>query len=215
MLKAVIMDFDGVIIDTEVIWYNIYADWFKKHKNYELHIKEFLICVGSDSGDLFDDLKKKDIIVDREQFARDTTSSFIEQSNLLPPKEGVIEFVEMVKCRGLKLALATSATRQKPVKHLTRLGLIDKFDELITSEDVNRIKPYPDLFLKAADRLNIQSDEALVIEDSFNGLQAGMNAGMRVLIVPNRVTMHSDFNGYYCRLNSLAEINMDDLLADF
>jgi len=215
LLKAVIMDFDGVIVDTEVVWYNIYVDWFKKHKDYDLPVREFLACVGSNSDDLFDSLDARNIIVDRAEFARDTTRLFIEQSSLLPPKEGVVEFIHAVKSRGLKLALATSAVRLKIVKHLTRLGLIDQFDELITSEDVKRIKPYPDLFLKTAEKLGIEPHEALIIEDSRNGFQAGINAKMRVLVVPNDVTRYSDFKGCYCQLNSLTEINLVKLFADF
>ena len=215
MLKAVIMDFDGVIIDTEVVWYRIFADWFRKNKSYELSVQEFLSCVGSNSDDLFDALEKKNIVIDRHQFAEDTISSFVEQSDILPPKEGVVDFIEAVKSRGLKLALATSATRLKPVKHLTRLGLIDRFDELVTAEDVKRIKPYPDLFLTAAEKLNVKPDQVLVIEDSRNGLIAGVNAKMRTLIVPNDVTRYSELQDFYYRADSLTEVDVDKLLAEF
>lgn len=58
MLKAVIMDFDGVIVDTEVIWFEIFSEWLKKNWNYDLTIEEFLVCVGSHSGELFDMLEK-------------------------------------------------------------------------------------------------------------------------------------------------------------
>lgn len=215
MLKAVIMDFDGVIIDTEVVWYRIFADWFRKNRSYELSVQEFLSCVGSNSDDLFDELKKKNIVIDRKQFAEDTISSFVEQSDILPPKEGVVEFIEAVKSRDLKLALATSAARLKPVKHLTRLGLIDQFDELVTAEDVKRVKPYPDLFLTAVEKLNVKPTQVLVVEDSRNGLIAGVNAKMRTLIVPNDVTRYSEFQDFYHRADSLAEVDVDKLLAEF
>jgi len=209
------MDFDGVIIDTEVVWYRIFADWFRKNRSYELSVQEFLSCVGSNSDDLFDELKKKNIVIDRKQFAEDTISSFVEQSDILPPKEGVVEFIEAVKSRDLKLALATSAARLKPVKHLTRLGLIDQFDELVTAEDVKRVKPYPDLFLTAVEKLNVKPTQVLVVEDSRNGLIAGVNAKMRTLIVPNDVTRYSEFQDFYHRADSLAEVDVDKLLAEF
>lgn len=216
MLKAIIMDFDGVIIDTEVVWYDIYADWFRKNKDCKLTVQEFLACVGSNSDDLFDALEKeKNIVVDREQFAEDTIKLFVERSNMLPPRDGAVEFIEAVKSRGLKLALATSATRSKPTKHLIRLGLMDKFDELVTAEDVKRIKPYPDLFQKTVEKLDIKPDEGLVIEDSLNGLMAGVSAGMRVLIVPNDITRYQDFNGCYQQVVSLMEVNVDKLITDF
>ena len=53
MLKTIIMDFDGLIVDTEVVWYQIYVEWFRKQKNYEMSVEEFLICVGSESEGVF------------------------------------------------------------------------------------------------------------------------------------------------------------------
>lgn len=216
MLKGVIMDFDGVVVDTEVVWYDIYAEWFKKHKNYDLSVQEFLLCVGSNSEDLFNSLEKeRHIVIDKQQFIKDTQSLFIQRSNTLPPKEGITEFIGSIKSRGLKLALATSSMRLKPTTHLTRLGLINEFDALVTAEDVERIKPYPDLFLKAAEKLKATKDEVLVVEDSLNGLIAGKNAEMRVLIVPNAVTKYSDFTECYIKVESMSDVKVDKLIADF
>jgi len=216
MLKAIIMDFDGVIVDTEIVWYDIYAEWFLKNKNYHLPIQEFLICVGSSSADLLNLLEKRHcIVVDRKQFFRDIQESFIEQSNKLPAKNGVTQFIREVKSEGLKLALATSSTRLKPITHLTRLGLINKFDELITAEDVERIKPNPDLFLKAAKKLGVVKDNVLIIEDSLNGLIAGVNAGMRVLVVPNKMTKDCDFTGCYKKMESLEYLDLKKIMRDF
>ena len=215
MLKAVIMDFDGVIIDTEVVWYNIYKDWFKRNKNYPLSIQEFLICVGSQEEELFIELERKQkIVVDRKRFKEDVHGTFIEQSNLLPPKEGVVQFIQEVKRKGLKLALATSATRKKPVSHLTRLGLMEYFDTLVTAEDVERIKPFPDLFEEAAGRLAVSPPEVLIVEDSLNGMKAGMRAHMKVLVVPNEVTKLSDFNGCYRQVQSLREVSVARIIEE-
>lgn len=216
MLKAVIMDFDGVIIDTEVVWYEIYKDWFKKNKDYQLSVQEFLTCVGSQEEELFWKLEKEQkIVVDRGKFKEDVTQGFIEQSNKLPPKEGVVQFIQAIKCEGLKLALATSATRKKPVSHLNRLGLMEYFDIIVTAEDVKRIKPFPDLFQEAARRLAITPVEALVVEDSENGLRAGINAHMKVLVVPNEVTKASDFCGYYKQVESLSAVDISKIMNEF
>jgi len=210
------MDFDGLIIDTEVVWYGIYKDWFKKNKDYQLSVQEFLICVGSQEEELFIELEKKQkISVDRTQFKKDVTQGFIEQSNQLPPKEGVVQFIQAVKCEGLKLALATSATRKKPVSHLSRLGLMEYFDIVVTAEDVKRIKPFPDLFQEAARQLEISPPEALVVEDSENGLKAGINANMKVLVVPNEVTKASDFCGYYKWVESLSTVSISEIMNEF
>lgn len=215
MLKTIILDFDGLIVDTEVVWFHIYQEWLRREKGYDLSMQEFLICVGSSNEDLFRALDEKGIHVDRDAFARDTAARFIEESRNLPAKEGVVDFVRQAKENGLYVTLATSAGRKKPTVHLERLGLLPYFDLLVTAEDVERIKPYPDLFLKVAEKLACTPDECLVVEDSLNGLVAGRNANMRVLIVPNDVTRHSDFQGQYLLAPSLAAVDVPRLIAEF
>lgn len=211
MLKAVIMDFDGVIIDTETVWYHIFAEWFQAHKQYELNAEEFLSCVGSDSYALFDRLAAQGIHVDQDQFRSDTREAFVQRSAALPLIDGVADFIQRVKDAGLLLALATSAARPKPIMHLTRFGLLGDFDQLVTSELVERIKPHPDLFQKAAELLGIAPGEALVVEDSQNGLLAANRAGMPVLVVPNDITRRETFQGHFTLLDSLANMTVEDL----
>ena len=216
MLKAIIMDFDGLIIDTEVIWFDIYTEWFKQNMHHELSMRDFLICVGSNNEDLLHFLEAEyGWSIDRKKFAQDTFDTFIERSRLLEAKEGVVELIKTAKRIGLKLALATSSKRLKPVTHLTRLNLLDYFDTLVTAEDVERIKPDPDLFIKAAEDLGVNKNEVLIVEDSNNGLIAAQKAGMRVAVIPNEVTKHSEFENYYMKVNSLKDINLEELMKTF
>ena len=215
MLKTIIMDFDGLIVDTEVVWYQIYVEWFRKNKNYEMSVQEFPICVGSEAEELFKSLDSRGIHVDREIFARDTQQRFIEESTKLPAKPGVEDFLRTAKKQGIVIALATSSTRKKPETHLNRLNLMKYFDLLVTAEDVQRIKPAPDLFLKTAEKAGCTVEECLVIEDSLNGLKAGLNANMRVLVVPNDVTKYCDFQGEYLMVNSLEDVDVEKLIREF
>lgn len=215
MLKTIIMDFDGLIVDTEVVWYQIYVEWFRKNKNYEMSVQEFLICVGSEAEELFKSLDSRGIHVDREIFARDTQQRFIEESTKLPAKPGVEDFLRTAKKQGIVIALATSSTRKKPETHLNKLNLMKYFDLLVTAEDVQRIKPAPDLFLKTAEKAGCTVEECLVIEDSLNGLKAGLNANMRVLVVPNDVTKYCDFQGEYLMVNSLEDVDVEKLIREF
>ncbi len=215
MLKAIIMDFDGLVVDTEVVWYRIYAKWFEEHADYELTVQEFLSCVGADSDPLFSRLAKKGIEIDAEAFSRDTLELFKKRSALLPAKEGVEKLLKEAKENGLGTALATSAGITKIRYHLGRLDLLRYFDVLVTSEDVKNIKPAPDLFLAAAEKLGCSPAECLVVEDSRNGLLAGLNAEMKVLIVPNEVTKYSDFEGKYLYFDSLGEVDVPELIKNF
>ncbi|HAB0775811.1 TPA: HAD family hydrolase [Listeria monocytogenes] len=216
MLKAIVMDFDGIVIDTEVVWYEIFKQWFKTKQNYDLSIEEFLQCVGSNVDDLFRELNEKNQMdINRQVFEAETQATFIENSKSLPAKEGVESFIRELKERGLKLALATSSQRPKPLYHLERLGLLEYFDAIITAEDVTRIKPEPDLFLEALRALDVKASESLIVEDSRNGLLAGNSAGVNVLVIPNEVTKHSDLTPNYLERESLAEVDLTEIMAEY
>lgn len=216
MLKAIVFDFDGVIVDTESQWYFIYKNWMKRDYGYDLKLEDYLVCVGADSKSLFRFLKKEvDEDIDGEEFEKIATKEFIERSSKLPPMQGVIALIEEAKKRGLKIALATSATRKKPETHLKRLGLISYFDALSTAELSEHIKPEPDIFLKAAELIGVEPAECLAIEDSVNGLISAKRAGMPCLVVPNAVTKVGDFEGCYRMVDSLEEVKLDEIEEDF
>ena len=114
MLKALVFDFDGVIVDTETQWYYIYRDWLKKVYHYDLSIQDYLVCVGSSSERLFAFLKQKlGTDEDIREFEKQAMAEFIERTRTLPAMEGVTELVTAAKKKGLRLAIATSATRKK------------------------------------------------------------------------------------------------------
>jgi len=216
MLKAVLMDFDGLILDTENLAYEIYKNWFTQNHDIELTINDFLVCVGSHPRDLIDFVEKENNIkIDQKPFYRETETLKTEKSKILPPREGVEEFIKSVKGRGLKLILTTSANRNKPLTHLRRLGLLKYFDDLVTADDVDYIKPEPDLFNKAIDILKVKKNEALIVEDSLNGLIAGNKAGVPVLVCPNAITNNFSFEKAYTTVDSLSEISIDSIIKDF
>jgi putative hydrolase of the HAD superfamily len=101
--------------------------------------------------------------------------------------------------------------------HLARLGLADRFEAIICGDDVSlgRTKPHPDLFLKALDALGVNADEAIVFEDSPNGVNAARAAGIFVVSIPNPITILLKTEGANLTLDSLARISLQDLLKDF
>lgn len=209
MSSLVIMDFDGVIIDTEYVWYQIFVEWFKENFDYTLSEEEFMMSIGADAYILFDYLReKKNIDVDLDTFKKETQDLFIEKSKNLPLIDGVESFIKQVKNDGWTLSLATSATREKPLYHLKRLDLLDYFDYLVTADLVENIKPEPDLFLKAIDLAGVDKKDAVIIEDSKNGLIAGIRAGIDVIVCPNRLTKGDDFSGCLTVVDSLDEIEL-------
>lgn len=213
MIKAVIFDFDGLVLDTETVWYEAYREVLKKQFQFDLSIGEFSKCVGSSDTGLFSYLKQEiGDHVEIDDLRRSTSEIHRKNIKEIQAREGVEDYLRDAKKAGLKVSLATSSTRNWAVTHLTNLGLLSYFDHLITQDDVEHIKPAPDLFLKALKVLEVEPDEAVVLEDSLNGLLAAQAANIRTVIIPNPVTESLAFEGYHLKLRSLADMNLSDLI---
>ncbi len=217
MINALIFDFDGLILDTETAeyrtWQNIYAEY-----GYPFPHEEFIKTVGGygistfDAALHLDGLTRGSLNADvlRIRF-RNESGDAIRRSPILT---GVSNILTEAKRQNMKLAVASSSPHSWVNMHLTRLGLFQQFDKIICGDDVapGRTKPKPDLFLKALDQLNVKANEALVFEDSPNGIEAANTAGIAVVLVPNPTTSLLPFKGEYLKLKSLADLSLADLL---
>jgi beta-phosphoglucomutase-like phosphatase (HAD superfamily) len=96
--------------------------------------------------------------------------------------------------------------------HLGRLGILDRFDCVVCRDDVEHVKPDPDLYLASLDCLGVVAADALAIEDSPNGITAAKSAGLRCVVVPNSITAGLDLSQADLRLTSLAEMTLPQLL---
>ena len=104
-------------------------------------------------------------------------------------KPGVFQVLDEADKRGFLLAVGSSSEQPWVHGHLKRLGIFDRFDTIVTAEDVNKnAKPAPDIYLKVLENLDVAPQNALVLEDSNNGVIASHRAGIRVVAVPNEVT---------------------------
>ena len=126
---------------------------------------------------------------------------------------GVLGLLTEARERGIKLAVASSSPENWVSGHLSRLELADHFDIIVTADDVEKTKPDPALFFMAAAKLGIQPGEAIVLEDSQNGVNGAKRAGMFVVAVPNPITVKSDLSQADLLIESLAGITLDDLLT--
>jgi putative hydrolase of the HAD superfamily len=131
-----------------------------------------------------------------------------------PVMPGVIDYLHEAKQLGLKLAIASSSSHSWVDTHAKRLGIFDYFDKVITSDEVGiqRTKPHPDLFLLALEQLNVRANEAVVFEDSPNGVRAAQSAGIFVVAVPNSVTSLLTIENANLTLSSLADLSLAELL---
>ncbi|MCM3112385.1 HAD family hydrolase [Lederbergia lenta] len=213
MIKAVIFDFDGLILDTETAWYDSYKEVLKKQFEFDLPLEEFVKCVGSNDTWLFEYLEKE--IAEHLDADNIRSSAGILHTEFVKEakaREGVVEYLADAREAGLTIALATSSTREWVTTHLTNLNLISYFDHLITKDDVDRVKPAPDLFLKTIEVLGIEPHETVVFEDSLNGLIAALEAKIPTVVIPNPVTESLPFEDYHLKLSSMADMSLQDII---
>ena len=137
--------------------------------------------------------------------------SAIESESVLP---GVLDMIHAAQAHGLKLAIASSSPHSWVDGHAKRLGVFDHFDKVICNDDVGigRTKPNPDLFLLALDQLQVQKNEAVVFEDSPNGVLAANRAGIFVAAVPNHITAQLNLDGADLIIKSLVDLRLSELM---
>jgi HAD superfamily hydrolase (TIGR01509 family) len=215
MLKALIFDFDGLILDTEtpevLIWQSIYHE-----HGFELPFDEWAKTIGGwglsdfDAAEHLSSLLQGQLdFVSLKAHHRKEFDKIIHARPILP---GVIAMIKQAKENGLQVAIGSSSTHSWVDTHVKRLGIFDCFDHIICQDDVlsGRSKPYPDIFLKALDQLNVEKDAAVVFEDSPNGVLAARRAGIFVVGVPNPLTAKMGLTGDIT-VPSLAELSLHEL----
>ena len=217
MLKALIFDFDGLILDTETPDYLIWKDIYQEH-GFELPREEWGKIIGGYGLSIFDAAEhlsllsqgKLDSVSLRARHSSENLARIHAQS-VLP---GVLDLIHDAKAHGLNLAIASSSPHEWVDDHAKRLGILQYFDQVICSDEVGagRTKPNPDLFLVALNQLQVQKHEAVVLEDSPNGVEAAKRAGIFVVAIPNPVTALLNLDGADLVLNSLEDLSLDELI---
>ena len=214
-IRALIFDFDGLILDTESAIYQSWRELYTDH-GHELPIERFSQCIGSDFSEAYDPM------ADLEQFTGKTfdwtaedarreerVRTLLHESAELP---GVRARLEEAHELGVPCSIASSSSHRWVNGWLEKLGLRHHFTNVSTRNDVARIKPAPDLFLHAAGKLGVALDEAVIFEDSLNGLRAAKAAGIRCIVVPGPTTKHLEFEGAWRVVESLAAIRIAELI---
>jgi HAD superfamily hydrolase (TIGR01509 family) len=217
VIKVLIFDFDGLILDTETAdvqaWEDIYTEY-----GFQFPLTSWGQIIGGtgavsfDAGAHLQGLLGQPLDLDALQKRQTHLShSLVHQQAVMP---GVLDYIHEAKRLGLMLAIASSSPHSWVDTHARRLGLLDYFDIVICADDVGpgRTKPNPDLFLLAIDRLKVRRNEAIVFEDSPNGVRAARSAGIFVVAVPNSVTSQLSIENANLTLRSLADLSLPELL---
>jgi HAD superfamily hydrolase (TIGR01509 family) len=217
--KALLFDFDGLILDTETAEFHVWQSIYREY-GQEMLAETWGQVVGGYGLSNFDGAIHLVELVGNGLNARELHARYRSESDALilqqPVLPGVVDYLDDARRLGLRLAVASSSPHSWVDTHLARLGLADRFDVIICRDDVppGRTKPHPDLFLKALDALGVKADEAIVFEDSPNGVNAARAAGIFVVAVPNPITTLLKTNGANLTLDSLAQISLVEMLNE-
>ncbi len=216
MIKAVIFDFDGLIIDTETPWFEVYSQIYREHGT-ELPLEEWARCIGA-SDKHFDPYVYLESLLQRpvdhvaiQNLSSKRHTQIMDGRNLLP---GVFDYLQDAQKMGLKIGLASSSSREWVEKYLKRFNLLKFFDSIFTREDVRNVKPSPELYQKAIGSFGLPGNEAVAFEDSPNGLKAARAAGLYCVAIPNETTskLHFELGNYDIRLGSMADKTLKEIV---
>lgn len=193
----IIFDFDGLILDTEspelFAWQKAY-DVVGQDFDLEHHLQTIGTWNGAvvSSGEL---LRRK--LADEDLYARAREvyqQVFAQAMAEQPLQAGVLSLIEKARALGLQIAVGSSSTADWVLGHLERFQIRKLFDTIVTFSDVGEGKPSPKIFLRVLANLSVPASQAIVLEDSQNGVLAAHRAEIRAIAVPNLVTARQDFS---------------------
>jgi HAD superfamily hydrolase (TIGR01509 family) len=215
VIKALLFDFDGTIVDTESVDLRTWQEVFEAH-GVSVPLDRFALRSGTLTGpNELDELDALlDVPSDREAVTAARHGRELELLELEPLRPGVRDYLNRARALGLGVAIVSSSSRSWIDSNLRRLGLLDGWMAVVCADgDTARCKPSPALYVEALATLGIDAAEALAIEDAPNGIAAARAAGIFCVAVPNDVTSALDLSQADLVVESLEDVPLDDLLA--
>ena len=200
--KAVIFDMDGVIFDTERVYLEIWQSVFEKY-GYKMTKELYITVMGTGRKNVIKTFLENfgdDLPIEKMYEEKDNQLFYIIENQGIPLKKGVKELFSMLKEKNYKIALATSAKRDRVEKQIKDKWLKESFDAIVCGDDVEKGKPSPDIFLKAAKKIDVEPENCFVVEDSPAGIKAAFSGGMKGIHVEDLKAADEDILKY-CEKN--------------
>lgn len=217
VVKALIFDFDGLILDTEISAFQSWQEIYQE-QNCSLPLEKWAARIGG-SAELFDPFEYLETLlgqpISREDIRVRRYQRHLGLTLLQPALPGVESYISDAKRLGLKIGIASSSEQRWVAGHLTRLGLLEYFDCMCCGDHVVHKKPHPELYLSALSALGVQAHQAVALEDSPNGVLAAQRASIFCVAVPNVITGQLSLEHADLRLPSLADMPLEALLLEF
>ena len=215
-VRAFLFDFDGLILDTETASRAGWA-WLYEQHGHELPDERWREIVGGSSTGWSPMAHLEELVGEPLEREALNERRYVHELTLLEAEQlrpGIADYLAAAEERGLKRAIVSSATRRWIDMHLERLERTVGWDAIITADrDPERSKPRPTMYLEALDVLGVQARDAVVFEDSPNGVRAAKAAGIFVVAVPNAVTRDYGLEDADVVVDSLADLPPETLLT--
>jgi HAD superfamily hydrolase (TIGR01509 family) len=205
-MKGIIFDMDGVLFDTEAIWQRCWVAEGKRH-GIDLGM-DFRREVGGSNGEHMRAVTRRYFhCEDVEEIIANVYSSVHEcLEKGVPEKPGLHEILEHARSMGYRMAIASASPYETIIRNLAESGVTDYFDVILSSENVSKGKPDPEVFLTAARLLDIPNKECYVFEDAINGVLAGYRSCSKVIMAVDLVEPDEDIRKLcYAVCHSLEE----------
>lgn len=208
-IRAVIFDQDGVMFDTERMSSKA---WNKAGEELGIEVEESFLCTirGMNYQDATARFEEKygSRGIDYEELRRRKKEYFtaMRRELPLPVKPGLYELLAYLKEQGYQIALATGSTKEYSLSNLEEAGVAQYFAYIISGDMVEHAKPSPDIFLKSAEVLGEKPENCLVLEDSLNGVEAGIRGGFVTVMVPDMTQPDETLRG---RVDAVCESLLD------
>lgn len=208
-IKAIIFDMDGVIFDTERVYLDIWSKVFEKY-GYKITKEVYISVMGRGRKKVKEIFMKnfgENMPIEEMYMEKDAMLTKVIENNEVPMKLGAYDLLKYLKENNYKIALATSARRDRVTKQIEGAEIKSFFDTIVCGDDILESKPNPEIFIKAACNLEVDKEKCIVIEDSPAGIEAAYNANMIGIHVEDLKKADDDIKKYcYRSFKSLIEV---------
>ncbi len=214
LIKAIVFDFDGLILDTETTDFKAWQAMYRAH-GVELPLSIWLPIIGDATQDFKIDQHLAALTgkpIDRAELRKHQRALHLEMLEDAVPMPGVEDYIHDAKQLGIRIGVASGSRRSWVVDRLERLSLTDHFETVVCRDDVGRAKPDPAAYIAAVKNLGTTPDQALALEDSPPGVKAAKKAGLYCIAVPGPMTKNHSFHEADMRLESLTDVTLQELL---
>jgi beta-phosphoglucomutase-like phosphatase (HAD superfamily) len=213
-VPALIFDYDGLLADTETLAATILVELLDERgvTTDFASMAQFFGSTGPENDTAWEQQMLAWLGPDGDPAAFEAMAwERIEaRRHDVPLCSGVAELLAEAEHAGWQIAIGSGQLRGRLERHLSHLGVLDHFDEIVTAADVARGKPAPDIFIEVARRLGRPPELCVVLEDSLPGYEAACAAGMSVVVCPCEVTRHCSFPPEARVVATLHEVTLDD-----